>query len=38
MQTDQASPVVLGHGIGLFKIGPLLASDEFEDLKNVTIG
>ena len=29
-----ASPLVLGHGVGLFKVGPLLAQDDFEDLKN----
>jgi hypothetical protein len=27
-----ASPLVLGHGVGLFKVGPLLAQDDFEDL------
>ncbi|MEP3480683.1 MAG: DUF6250 domain-containing protein [Fuerstiella sp.] len=27
-------PVVLGHGVGLFKIGALLAEDDFEDLNN----
>ncbi len=26
-----ASPLVLGHGVGLFKVGPLLAQDDFED-------
>jgi hypothetical protein len=29
-----ASPLVLGHGVGLFKIGPLLDQDDFEDLDN----
>jgi hypothetical protein len=29
-----ASPLVLGHGVGLFKIGPLLVQDNFEDLDN----
>jgi hypothetical protein len=29
-----ASPLVLGHGVGLFKIGPLLAQDNFENLDN----
>ncbi len=28
------SPVVLGHGIGRFRIGPLLAEDDFESLQN----
>lgn len=32
--TAEASPVVLGHGVGLFTVGPLLAIDEFEDLKS----
>ena len=26
------SPLVLGRGVGLFKVGPLLAKDDFEDL------
>ena len=32
--SGESKPVVLGHGIGLFKVGRLLASDPFEDLKN----
>lgn len=27
-------PVVIGHGVGLFKVGALIAEDEFEDLDN----
>lgn len=27
-------PLVLGKGVGLFKIGPLLAQDDFQDLEN----
>ncbi|MFT5127821.1 MAG: hypothetical protein ACI8W8_001428 [Rhodothermales bacterium] len=27
------APLVLGHGVGLFKVGELLAQDDFEDLK-----
>ena len=27
-------PVVIGHGVGLFKIGRLLAQDNFENLEN----
>ncbi len=27
-------PVVLGHGVGLFQVGPLLAQDDFENLDN----
>lgn len=29
-----AKPLVLGRGVGLFKVGPLLARDEFDDLRN----
>ena len=29
-----ANPLVLGHGVGLFKVGPLLAEDNFENLDN----
>ncbi len=37
--SDQAScadssPLVIGYGVGLFKIGPLLAQDNFENLDN----
>ena len=32
-----ASPLVLGHGVGLFKIGRLLAQDDFADLNNWVI-
>ncbi|MDA7510521.1 DUF6250 domain-containing protein, partial [Verrucomicrobia bacterium] len=32
--SDEAGSVVLGHGVGLFKVGPLLVCDEFKDLKN----
>jgi hypothetical protein len=28
-----AGPLVLGQGVGRFKVGPLLARDDFEDLK-----
>ncbi len=27
-------PVVLGHGVGLFKVGNVIAKDDFEDLDN----
>lgn len=30
----QRQPLVLGHGVGLFKVGNLLASDDFENLDN----
>ena len=30
-------PLVLGHGVGLFKVGSLLAQDDFEDLRNWVI-
>ena len=34
-QTDsEATPVVLGHGVGLFDIGPLLIKDDYENLDN----
>lgn len=33
-KTSGADPLVLGHGVGLFKVGPLLARDNFENLKN----
>lgn len=33
-QTSSKPPLVLGHGVGLFKVGPLLAHDDFENLKN----
>ncbi len=29
-----ASPLVVGHGVGLFKVGPVLAQDHFENLDN----
>ena len=32
--TSGEGPVVLGHGVGLFKVGPLLAHDDFENLDN----
>ena len=32
--SDARPPVVLGHGVGFFKVGPLLIQDNFEDLKN----
>ena len=31
---NAANPLVLGHGVGLFKVGPLLAQDDFENLEN----
>jgi hypothetical protein len=30
-------PLALGHGVGLFKVGPLLAQDDFDDLDNWVI-
>jgi hypothetical protein len=30
----RAAPVVLGHGIGRFQVGPLLAQDDFGDLRD----
>ena len=33
-QSVGESPLVLGHGVGLFKVGPLLAQDDFENLEN----
>jgi hypothetical protein len=32
--TSGEGPDVLGHGVGLFKVGPLLAHDDFENLDN----
>ena len=32
--TSGERPLVLGHGVGLFKVGPLLAQDDFDDLDN----
>ena len=33
-ETSETSPLVLGHGEGLFQGGALLAQDEFENLNN----
>ncbi|PHS04508.1 MAG: hypothetical protein COA78_16480 [Blastopirellula sp.] len=33
-ETSGENPLVLGHGVGLFKVGPLLAQDDFENLDN----
>ncbi|MBT5926488.1 MAG: hypothetical protein HOH33_07710 [Verrucomicrobia bacterium] len=33
-KSSKSSPVVVGHGVSLFKVGPLLFSDDFEHLKN----
>ncbi len=33
-QSNTENPLVLGHGVGLFKVGPLLAEDDFENLDN----
>jgi len=33
-QSVAEGPLVLGHGVGLFKVGSLLAQDDFEDLDN----
>ena len=33
-QFTPSRPLVLGHGVGHFKVGPLLARDDFEDLKS----
>jgi len=33
-QSNAENPLVLGHGVGLFKVGPLLAEDDFENLDN----
>ena len=32
--TADERPLVLGHGVGLFKIGPLIAQDDFTSLDN----
>ncbi len=33
-QSSSQTPAVLGHGVGLFKTGPLLEQDDFENLEN----
>ena len=33
-QSAPQTPAVLGKGIGLFEVGPLVASDDFESLRN----
>ena len=33
-ETSGEGPLVRGHGVGLFKVGPLLAQDDFENLDN----
>lgn len=33
-QENKKRPLVLGHGVGLFKVGSLLAEDQFENLDN----